>query len=225
MGWADSDPFFPQPGYFKTNFRRANTRVELQAPLHFEDYVVDGKLELSLKSYLDLVMANNPNVSIQRLSIVLFDDAVTRAASIFDPLGSASFLATRSLSSGTTALSGASTVNSLSQPFSLGWQQLVSTGATYSVNYFDTKNSTNSEFATVNPTYNSSLNFSFSQPLLRGRGAFITKLPVTVARSRLKGAQYSLEDQVIQIVVSAAGAGLLVSWWAHAKPSGWPMRT
>jgi hypothetical protein len=41
--------------------------VELQPPLHFEDYVVDGKLELSLKAYLDLVMANNPNVSIQRL--------------------------------------------------------------------------------------------------------------------------------------------------------------
>ncbi len=206
---ADSDAVFPQPSYFRDYFGRANTHVELAPPLHFEDYVVEGKLELSLRAFLDLVMANNPNVSIQRLSVVTFEDAVTRALGNFDPLGSAGFQTTRSLSSGTTALSGASTINSLTQPFSLGWQQLLSTGATYNINYFDTKFSTNSSFSTVNPTYNSSWNFSFSQPLLRGRGAFITRLPVTLAHSRLKGAQYTFEDQVIQIVVFAEQA-----YWA-----------
>jgi outer membrane protein len=203
---GDGEPFFPKPSYFKVYFGSANTRVELEPPLHFEDYVVTGKLELSLRSYLDLVMANNPSVSIQRLSTVTFQNAVTRALGIFDPLGTASFQTTRSLSEGTTVLSGAPTVNSLSQPFSLGWQQLLATGATYNINYFDTKASTNSAFATVNPTYNSSLGFSFSQPLLRGRGAFITRLPMTIARSRLKGAQFTLEDQVIQILVNAEQA-------------------
>src|SRR6202044_2580167 len=57
--------------------------------------------------------------------------------------------------------------------------------------------------ATINPSYTSALNFSFNQPLLRGRGSFVTRLPITIARSRLRAAQYTFEDQLIQIVLAA----------------------
>jgi outer membrane protein TolC len=88
----------------------------------------------------------------------------------------------------------------------MSFQQLLPTGATYGVNYSDFRSSTNSQFATFNPSYSSSLLFTFSQPLLRGRGSFITKLPVTLARSRQRAAQFTFEDQLIQIVVSAEQA-------------------
>jgi outer membrane protein TolC len=201
---AGSDyPFFPQPNYFKQYFARPVTGVELGPPLQLENYVVDSKLELSVKSYLNLVMANNPNVSIQRLNVAISDDAITRGLSIFDPLATASFSATRTLTGTTSAVNGAATLNSLSQPLNLSVQQLLPTGAIYTVSYSDFKSSTNSAFATINPAYSSGLIFSFSQPLLRGRGSFITKLPITIARSRLKAAQYTFEDQLIQIVLAA----------------------
>ena len=196
-------PFFPQPDYFKKYFARPVTGFELGPPVLLENYVVDSKLELSVKSYLNLVMANNPNVSIQRLSVAFANDAITHAFGIFDPLALASFSATRTLTGSTNAVNGAATLNSLSQPLNLTVQQLLPTGATYSVSFSDTKFSTNSAFATVNPAYNSALTFNFSQPLLRGRGAFITRLPITIARSRLKATQYTFEDQLIQIVLSA----------------------
>jgi outer membrane protein len=200
---ADDYPFFPQPSYFKKYLARPVTAYELGPPVQFEDYVVDGKLELSVKSFLTLVMANNPNVSIQRLTVAVSDDAITRALGMFDPLATAGFSTTRSLTGATSVVSGASTINSLSQPLNLGVQQLLPTGATYNINYSDFKSSTNSEFATINPSYTSGLTFSFSQPLLRGRGSFITKLPITIARSRLRAAQYTFEDQLIQIVLAA----------------------
>jgi outer membrane protein len=203
LAGADDYPFFPQPSYFKKYLARPVTGYELGPPVQFEDYVVDGKLELSVKSFLTLVMANNPNVSIQRLTVAVSDDAITRALGIFDPLATASFSTTRSLTGATSVVSGASTINSLSQPLNLGVQQLLPTGATYNINYSDFKSSTNSEFATINPSYTSGLTFSFSQPLLRGRGSFITKLPITIARSRLRAAQYTFEDQLIQIVLAA----------------------
>ncbi|HTB15338.1 MAG TPA: TolC family protein [Bryobacteraceae bacterium] len=200
---GDDYPFFPQPNYFRKYLARAVTSVELGPPVLLENYVVDSKLELSVKAYLNLVMANNPNVSIQKLTVALSDDAITRAFGMFDPLATASFSATRTLTGTTSAVNGATTLNSLSQPLNLGVQQLLPTGATYSVNYSDFKSSTNSAFATFNPSYSSGLIASFSQPLLRGRGSFITKLPITIARSRLKAAQYTFEDQVIQIVLAA----------------------
>ncbi len=201
---AGSDyPFFPQPDYFKKYLARAVTGFELGPPVLLENYVVGSKLELSVKAYLNLVMANNPNVSIQKLTVAISDDAITRAFGIFDPFATASFSATRALTGSNSAVNGATTLNSLSQPLNLGVQQLLPTGATYSVSYSDSKSSTNSQFATFNPSYTSGLVFNFSQPLLRGRGAFITKLPITIARSRLKAAQFTFEDQVIQIVLAA----------------------
>jgi len=200
---GDDYPFFPQPNYFRKYLARPVTGVELGPPVLLENYVVDSKLELSVKAFLNLVMANNPNVSIQRLSVATSNDAITRAFSIFDPLATASFSATRTLTGTTSAVNGAATLNSLSQPLSLNVQQLLPTGATYSASYSDVKSSTNSEFATINPAYSSGLIFNFSQPLLRGRGAFITKLPITIARSRLRAAQYTFEDQLIQIVLAA----------------------
>lgn len=200
---ADDYPFFPQPNYFKKYLARPVTAYELGPPVQFEDYVVDSKLELSVKSFLNLVMANNPNVMIQKLTIAVSDDAIMRAFGMFDPLATASFSATRTLSGTTSAVNGATTLNSLSQPLSLGVQQLLPSGATYNISYSDFKSSTNSEFATINPSYTSGLLFSFSQPLLRGRGSFITKLPITIARSRLRAAQYTFQDQLIQIVLAA----------------------
>ncbi len=203
---ADDFPFFPQPSYFKKYLARPMTGVELGPPVRLEDYVVDSKLELSVKSYLNLVMANNPNVSIQKLTVAVSDDAITRALGIFDPTATASFTTTRSLSGTTSAVSGGTTINSLSQPLNFGVQQLLPSGATYNLSYSDFKSSTSSDFATINPSYSSALNFSFSQPLLRGRGSFITRLPITIARSRLRSAQYTFQDQLIQIVLSAEQA-------------------
>ena len=206
---ADQDPYFPKPSYFRKYFARTVTKVELQPPLKFEDYVAEGKLELSLKAFLGLVMSNNPNVGIQRLSLTLNEDSITRAFGQFDPVATASFQATRSLSAGSSALAGGSTINLLSQPFNLGVTQTLQTGTRYSIAFSDFKTSTNNAFATVNPNYSSNLNLSFSQPLLQGRGAYVTRIPVMIARSRLRGAQYNLEDQVIQILVSAEQA-----YWA-----------
>ena len=203
---ADDYPFFPKPSYFKKYLGRVVTKVELAPPARLDDFAVDGRLELSLKGYLELVLANNPNVGIQRLNVELFNDAITRAFGAFDPQASASFQATRQLSAGTTALSGAATLNQLSQPLSLGVTQTLQTGTQVSIGFSDFKSSTNNAFATINPTFNSNLNLSFTQPLLRGRGSYVTRLPIMMARSRLRGAQYTLEDQVIQIVMSAEQA-------------------
>src|SRR5579872_6747756 len=93
---------FPKPNYFRQAFARPATHVELAPPVRLQDFVVAGKegkvLELSLKDYLSLVMSNNTDIAIQRLTVSTADDAVLRSLSIFDPKGSASWSSTRSKS-------------------------------------------------------------------------------------------------------------------------------
>lgn len=197
------DPYFPKPSYFRHNFAGAPTKVALEPPVQIDDYVVDGKLELSLKSYLALVMANNADISIQRLSVQLNRNTLAGSFGMFDPNTIASFSATRTLSGTSSATAGAATLNQLSQPLSLAVQQLLPSGAFYNISFSSSKFSSNSTFATLNPTYSSGLNVSVTQPLLRGRGGYLTKIPIMLARSRLRGAEYNLQDQLVQFVTAA----------------------
>jgi outer membrane protein len=204
--WTQTDPFFPKPDYFRKHFASTPPRVELQPPARLADFSVDGKLELSLKNYLDLVMANNPDIGVQKLTVDISRDAILRSFAVFDPVATASFNTTRQKSPSGSLLAGASTLNTLTQPFSLGYRQTLVTGTQVNLSFNDTKVSSNNTFSTFNPQLSSNFNFSLSQPLLRGRGAYITRLPISIARSRLKAADFSFQDQVIQLISASENA-------------------
>ena len=80
--WNDdplNTPRFPSKDFLRKRFENPSTQVELRDPMHLEDYVQSDKLTLSLKNYIDLVMANNTDVEIQRISVQLQRNAITRA--------------------------------------------------------------------------------------------------------------------------------------------------
>jgi outer membrane protein len=203
---AQTDPFFPKPSYFKKHFSNAPTHVELQPPTKLNDFIVGGVLQLSLRNYLELVIANNPDVIVQKLTVDISRDAIMRAFGVFDPLATASFSDTRAIVPSGTLLQGATTLNTLIQPLALQYQQTLPTGTQYVIAFNDFKTSTNSSFSTFNPELSSSINFSITQPLLRGRGVYINMLPVTIARSRLRVADYAFHDQLIQLLAAAESA-------------------
>ncbi len=110
---AQTEPYFPKPSYFRKHFSSFPTRVQLQPPVRLNDFVAGGTLELSLRNFLDLVMANNPDISIQKLTVEFSRSAITRAFGIFDPFATASFGATRTQTQSNTALAGATRLNQL----------------------------------------------------------------------------------------------------------------
>jgi outer membrane protein len=197
---------FPRPSYFRQTFARTDTRVELKGPVRLRDFVADGKLELSLRNYLELVMANNTDIQIDLLTVETPKNAIMRAFSTWDPLATASFTDTKSSTPSTGALAGASTVVSLSQPANFGFQQALPTGLSYSVGLAASKSTSNSSFQTLNPALSSNLSFSFSQPLLRNRGAAVNRLNLMLARSRLRVSEYTLKTTLLQAVNTAENA-------------------
>ncbi|BDC49026.1 hypothetical protein F183_A13420 [Bryobacterales bacterium F-183] len=198
-----NDAWFPKPAYFRKRFETPSTGVQLQPPVRLNEFVQDGKMELSLKNYLDLVFANNYDVSVQKLTVQINRNAITRAYSIFDPVILSRFVSNRVQTPTSDVLAGAATLNQLNQPLTIQYSQLAPTGGTFNVGFGNTRTSTNNQFQTFNPVFNSNLNFSANQPLFRGRGNFITKLPITIAQSRLRGQQYNIEDQIMQLIATA----------------------
>jgi outer membrane protein len=135
---------FPRPSYFRETFSRPYTKVELTPPVRLPDFVVNGTLELSLRSYLELVMANNTDIQIQRLSVETARNAILRAQGTFDPIVTGSFNNQRQKTPSNSALEGATTLNTLNQPASFGYQQTLQNGTQYTASYAFSKTSTNS---------------------------------------------------------------------------------
>ena len=203
----DNEPFFPQISYFKRRFTAVSPRVELAPPVRLTEYSISGKLELSLKNYIDLVLANNPDITIQKLSVEVQKNAIQRAFGVFDPVAIGRFNATRQQSPGRPLLLDGNVLpgqpsNVLTQPASLTYNQVLQNGTSYNVGYTNTRLSSNA-YNSYNPSNASSMTFGVTQPLLRGRGSAFTRLPITIARGRLKSGVYSMEDAILQLVANA----------------------
>jgi outer membrane protein TolC len=202
----DAEPWVFTPSYWKRRFATPSPRVELQSPIRLSDFVVDGKLELSLRSYLELVMANNPDVSIQKLQVEFQRNGIVRASAIFDPFMQFNFNPVRSNTATSDQLAGALALSTLNQPVNFNWTHTLDTGASYQVAFNGLRTSNNNAFQFFNPSITTRLGVNFSQPLLRGRGSSITRIPMFIARSRLKQADFNLEDQLINLIAQAESA-------------------
>lgn len=180
--------------------------MQLSGPTRLADFVVDGKFELSLRAYTELVLANNTDIQIQKLLVEPQRNAITRSFSTFDPLVQAGFNTSRAVTPATNVLEGAQIVGSLTQPANLRFQQVFQSGTQLFASYGYQRFSSNNTNQTVNPSYNNNINVNFLQPLLRNRGLYINRVPIFQAKSRLKSAQQSLEDQLIRLLTQAESA-------------------
>ena len=80
------------------------------------------------------------------------------------------------------------------------------TGATYSVTANNTRNTTNNLFTSVNPTYTSSLQFNFTQPLLRGRSFDQNRRTIAIAKRNLSLTDTQFRQRSIEIIANVQRA-------------------
>ena len=194
---------FPKPSYFRETFNKTQPKVELKDPVRLKDFVVGDKLELSLKDYLALVVANNTDVQIQMLSLETPKNAIQRAFGAWDPRAQANFNSTRATTPPISTLEGAAVVKTLSQPLTMSVTQTLSTGTSYTASWGGGKNVSNSSNNFFNPALTSNMAIAFSQPLIQNRGSYVNKLSLMIARSRLRGSEFNQTTQFINLISTA----------------------
>jgi outer membrane protein TolC len=200
---------FPKPSYFRETFQRTQTTVELKDPVRLKDFVADGKLELSLKHFLELVMANNTDIQLQLISLEIPRNNILAAFGVWDPKALASFATTRSTTvptNATTAQNAASLTKSLNQPYNLQYSQTIPTGMSYTASFSGTKNSQTNSYNNYNPSLTANMRFSLTQPLIQNRGAYVNRIPLMLAQSSYRIAEFSLRQQLLNLVNTAETA-------------------
>jgi outer membrane protein len=199
-------PVFGTGSYFRKVFKPQRPKIELQPPVRLSNFVVGDKIELSVKNYIEAVLSNNTDIAIQKLSVEIPRNAIMRSYSIFDPTLIGNYSSTRAQSPVTNVLEGVpvdAAQSQLTQPLSLQVRQVVPTGTSYQVGFTGNRFSSNSINQLYNPSINTGLRFDVTQPLLRGRGSYFTKLPITIARSRLRQNEYAIQDTILRLVATA----------------------
>src|SRR5262249_43215265 len=114
------------------------------APQTFRDFIVDGRLRLSLQDAVFLTLANNSNVRIDQLPVETAKNSIERAFQPFDPVVTSSFNAQRSTAPlSNQVVEGVPTLSSLNQQSSLGYSQLFDTGTRFDASFAATRLSSN----------------------------------------------------------------------------------
>lgn len=197
---------FPDRAYWKEQWAAAPLDVEIESVGALENYVVDGRVELSLRGYVELVMANNPDVNLQKLAVYEQENAIQRALSPFDPTFNANFNATRAQNPSNDILQGAAVRSTLNQVGRANYNQLFDTGTQFTTSYITNRRADNSALVTFNPAITQTLQFQISQPLLRDRGRNIQRLPFLIAESRKDQTEAQVQQQIINLLFQAENA-------------------
>ncbi|MGH9477366.1 MAG: TolC family protein [Terriglobales bacterium] len=142
----------------------------------------NGELHLTLRDFLQLVLANDTEVQLLQLNDSTARFGVISAQSPFDPSLTASFAPTRSVTPQATQISGASTLSSLSQRSSVGYTQVLPSGQSVTAAFDTNRSSSNAAFNTFNPSLSSGVTFSFTQDLLQNRGGLQYTAPLQIAK-------------------------------------------
>lgn len=87
-----------------------------------------------------------------------------------------------------------------------GVEQFLPTGGSYSLGYQATRNESNNLFATLNPSTQGNLSFSFAQPLLRNRSIDSTRQQILISKNNIAISDMDLRNTVISTVRNVKNA-------------------
>ena len=195
---------------------------KLGAPEHLRTYVVDGKLTLSLRDAVVLTLENNSFVRVQETQVDFSKFALLGAHSPFDPSVTGSYITNNSTFPPQTTLGGTGVVlatKSITRSTQLTYSQTFETGtnvqAGLSSSHYSFNNSSITSTGILDPTVNSTLNFQFTQPLLKNGWLFANQAPLVIARRNLEQSRANFAAEVSNNILQAVG-----QYWSVVEAQG-----
>lgn len=196
---------FPRTSYWNAIWQSPPTEVEIEPVSRLRDFVVDGKLTLSLQQYIELVLANHGDVQVAKLNVYSQENQVQAALSPFDPVFQTSFNATRGQTPSSDNLAGGDVVSNLNQNGRAAFGKTFDTGTDLDVIFNSGRTSSSSNRTLFNPSLRETFSVNLAQPLLRGRGRSIQRIPYLIAQIQLDRSEEQARQQIIGLLSQAEG--------------------
>jgi len=170
-------------------------------------------IELSLEQATQIALENNLDLAVQKMNPQLQDYNLVIAQAAFRPTVNGSFNGNHSSQTSTSLLEGVTTSNisiSQSQAYNMSVNQTLPWyGGRVTASFNNGRNANNNINSTRNPSFSSSTNIQYSQPILQG-----FKIDGTRNNLRTQSIQRQITDLQLQNQVETVKANVRVAYWA-----------
>jgi outer membrane protein TolC len=180
--------------------------IQVRGETMLDSMIQGGKLSLSEQDAINLALANNVDMNVQRYVPYLQLWGIEGARGVLNPVVQFSPLMTRNVTPATSALQGGASVLSLSNSYNLNVHKPFESGLDFDFNYSTVRARTNSFFSSLNPSVTSLWSIGFTQHLLQGFGNVSRGRFLWVARNNYGISVENFSVSVINIVNSVLNA-------------------
>jgi len=168
--------------------------------------VQEKPLTLTLEECIVRAMKNNLSVAVQVLNPEISAAALTQASEKFYPSLSMTMNKQDTNQASYSFLDASGNVINKSNTLQAEISQTIPGGGSLRIQINNNKNDSSQNFQTINPRYQSTLTFNFSQPLLKNFGWNISRREILVARNSLAISESNLELQLANTIYSVEQA-------------------
>jgi outer membrane protein TolC len=163
-------------------------------------------ISLSLDECLVRALKNNLSIQVAVLQPQTSDLAVRQSLEKYLPTVSFGFARRKSSNASYSWLESADMTLTKLNNYSAQVTETIPLGGTVTLGLTSAMTDTNQTGVTINPRFNSQLQFSFSQPLLRNFGLEMTRKDIVVARNNLDVSEYQFARTVENTIYSVIEA-------------------
>jgi outer membrane protein TolC len=156
-------------------------------------------LNLSLDEAVKRALEKNLDIAVERFNPEASALGVKSARGVYDPFFTSTVSQTSVSSRPTSSFAPTDTDTAR---FSFGVSQYLPTGASLSLSFNNTRTDSNAPFNTFNPSFNSNLGFSLSQPLLRDFKIDASRNQIRVAKRNQEISDIQFRQTVINTLAS-----------------------
>jgi len=146
-------------------------------------------LSLSLEACIIKALSNNYDLAVQVMTPETADIAVSMAGEKFIPTLAFAYSRRDTAQASYSFLEASDQVTQLRDNTSVQINQQLPFGGSLGLTLSGAKTDTNSRFQMINPRFETQLNFSFSQPLLRDFGLDMSRREILIAQNNLRIAE------------------------------------
>jgi outer membrane protein TolC len=166
-------------------------------------------LNLTLEQAMDIALEKNLDLRAARLNPQGVDYQLQAARAAFNPQFGGTYSYRDAASPNNNPLEARSTVNNIGQTYNVNMSQTLPWyGGRLTANFNNNRQSTNASLTILNPSYNSGLQFNYTQPLLAG-------FKIDNARNQLRtlGIQRQIADIQLLTTIENTKASVRTAYW------------
>jgi outer membrane protein TolC len=166
-----------------------------------------GTMTISLDDCIARALKDNLGVAIEILNPELSAESLSQASAKFIPTLTMSARNSSSQNASYSYLDAEESLVDKTQNFTfLNASQPLVTGGTFTLDFTGYKTTTNRTGQTINPRYQTTLRFNFTQPLLKNFGSKVNRREILVARNNLGVSEEALRKTLMDTVYSVESA-------------------